>query len=201
MNLKDFLIKFFQWIKSPYIWRSNESKDTYYVAERPDTGTKIGFGVGSGGANHGIWSYVISKWIVHCNGTDVYVGNKKFVNRTVKYASGSATVNSAAQYDLCSITIPADSKYLILGHVHSSVSGSTILRAETYAKSGTPSKMYNAYGRGTINSGGGTNCWAYVVTSSSAAVTIGLRCYGYLTSSHTESGIIVGIPVFENGFL
>ena len=179
----------------------DDKKDVYFTSQRTDTGTKVGFGVGSGGKNHGVWSYVIGKWMIHSDGTDVFVNGKKFVNRPVKYASGSVTVNSAATYAICDVTLPAASKYLLVGHVHSSVSGSTILRSECYVKSGSVTRIYDAYGRGTISSGGGTNCWAYVETTASAAATVGLRCYGYLTSSHTETGYLVAIPLFENGFM
>lgn len=46
---------------------NSNATDTYYLAKRSDTGTSVGFGVGSGGYNHGIWSMPLNKWILVAN--------------------------------------------------------------------------------------------------------------------------------------
>lgn len=52
-----------------YIHKKEGEGDTYYVAERTDTGAKIGFGIGAGGTNHGIWSYKLNSWLLHADNT------------------------------------------------------------------------------------------------------------------------------------
>ena len=52
---------------------SKSSGDTYFRAIRSDTGTEVYFGVGSGGANHGVWSSKMNKWLVYSDGTNGYL--------------------------------------------------------------------------------------------------------------------------------
>lgn len=49
------------------------SGTTYYYAERSDTDVRIGFGVGTGGTNHGVYSYKLEGWLIYGNETDVFV--------------------------------------------------------------------------------------------------------------------------------
>lgn len=50
-------------------------EDTAYTQEREDTGTVVGFGIGSGGNNHGIWNGKLGKWIYKCDGSDITIGS------------------------------------------------------------------------------------------------------------------------------
>lgn len=52
---------------------SKASGDTYYYAERSDTDVSVGFGVGSGGINHGLYSWKLGGWMICGNATDVLV--------------------------------------------------------------------------------------------------------------------------------
>ena len=52
---------------------SRSAGDTYYYAQRTDTGNQIYFGIGSGGVNRGIYDQKLAKWIFHTDGTKVYV--------------------------------------------------------------------------------------------------------------------------------
>lgn len=52
------------------------SGDTYLYAERTDTDVEVGFGVGSGGTNHGIYSFKLGGWMIYGNDTDVYIRTK-----------------------------------------------------------------------------------------------------------------------------
>lgn len=66
------------------------SGDTYIHAKRSDTGTEVAFGVGSGGANHGIWSYKMNKWLVYSDGTNGYLnGNATNVTQKKSLSSKS----------------------------------------------------------------------------------------------------------------
>ena len=64
-----------------YVTKS--SGDTYFRAKRSDTGTEVMFGVGSGGANHGIYSMKMNKWLVYSDGTNGYL-NGNATNVTQK---------------------------------------------------------------------------------------------------------------------
>lgn len=44
---------------------------------RSDTNTRVGFIVGMGGTNHGIYSYKLNKWMVHSDGTHTYIDQRK----------------------------------------------------------------------------------------------------------------------------
>lgn len=50
-------------IKDPSVYGATNT-DTYYIAERTDTSTKMAIGIGSGGINHGIWSWTQGGWIL-----------------------------------------------------------------------------------------------------------------------------------------
>ncbi len=80
--------EFLQFHNAPYPFGTNEgvyrggfqsftisrpSGDTYYYAERTDTGNMIYFGIGSSGVNRGIYDRQLAKWIFHTDGTKVYV--------------------------------------------------------------------------------------------------------------------------------
>jgi uncharacterized repeat protein (TIGR02543 family) len=49
------------------------STDTYFIAKRTDTETRVGFGIGTGGVNHGIWSDPNGKWLIYGDGSDVFL--------------------------------------------------------------------------------------------------------------------------------
>lgn len=72
------------------------SGDTYYHAKRTDTDTEVYFGVGSGGVNHGIYSKKLDKWILHSDGTYVYI-NEINTNKLVPvllYDNSSGTTGT-----------------------------------------------------------------------------------------------------------
>ena len=52
---------------------SKASGDAYYYVERTDTGVRLGFGVGTSGINHGVYSYELGGWLIYGNATDVLV--------------------------------------------------------------------------------------------------------------------------------
>lgn len=72
------------------------SGDTYFVANRTDVGVKVGFGVGSGGTNHGVYSYKLSKWLVYGNASTVFVNGIQMDNTLFKYKSYSYAYTVAA---------------------------------------------------------------------------------------------------------
>lgn len=56
---------------------STTYKDCQYGAYRSDTNVACGFGIGYGGTNHGIWSVPLNTWMIHSDGSKVYIkGNR-----------------------------------------------------------------------------------------------------------------------------
>ena len=49
------------------------SGDAFHRVKRTDSGTEIAFGVGSGGINHGLWSYALNKWMIYGDASNVYL--------------------------------------------------------------------------------------------------------------------------------
>ena len=113
---------------------------------------------------------------------------------TVSTASGSATVNSAQFYNLCSVQLSPNSQYLVFGNVATNSGATFETIADFTVTAGSPVNWYDFYGRTTTGSGQGTQAIAWMQTGASA-VTLTLRCYGYNTTSHTETGRIVAIPL------
>lgn len=63
--------------KKVYLKDGTANTDVQYVAKRTDTNTQIWLGIGSGGVNHGVYSNKLDKWILHADGTGVYVNGIK----------------------------------------------------------------------------------------------------------------------------
>ena len=53
------------------IQKSSES--TYFITKRTDTDVQVGFGVGSGGTNHGIYSYTQEAWLIYGDAENNYI--------------------------------------------------------------------------------------------------------------------------------
>lgn len=116
-----------------------------------------------------------------------YVSNRQYI-----YKSGSATVNSNAWYNLCSATLPAQSgTWLILTNVRTN--NSTLFDIINDIQVSGTNSYITVSTRTRAPSGQGVPNWAFVHTKSNAAVTVTVRCYGYYTTSHTESGYLVAI--------
>lgn len=50
-----------------------ESTESMLQAIRTDTGTRVGVGVGTGGVNHGVYSYQVNKWLVYADAARTYL--------------------------------------------------------------------------------------------------------------------------------
>lgn len=73
------------------------SKDACFRATRSDTGVSVYMGVGSGGTNHGVYSYKLGKWIVYADGSNIYCnGTATNVTGTVALAHGGTGGTTAA---------------------------------------------------------------------------------------------------------
>lgn len=56
-----------------YIHNEKQNLDVIYVAERIDTNIKVGFGIGTDGINHGVWSYKLKKWMLYADEEEAYL--------------------------------------------------------------------------------------------------------------------------------
>lgn len=80
--------------------QSSANIEAQYKAVRTDTGTSVWVGVGSGGANHGVYSDKLNKWMVYSDGAGVYLNGsaeKLSVKRTINGTNfdGSANITTA----------------------------------------------------------------------------------------------------------
>ena len=112
-------------------------------------------------------------------------------------ASNSVNVSAGQEYEICTMTIPAYSRFLVLSRVGSSSGSEFQVGNNIKVKSGTASYFASAMTRSKCSSGQGVMNYALVFTTSQA-VTISLSCYGYYTTSHTESGGMYGISLGRN---
>lgn len=60
-----------------YLEREEADTDAIYVARRIDTDRDIGFGVGKGGYNRGIYDYTYDKWVLKIDESGIYVNDIK----------------------------------------------------------------------------------------------------------------------------
>jgi hypothetical protein len=73
------------------------NKDACFRATRSDTGVSVYMGVGSGGTNHGVYSYKLGKWIVYADGSNIYCnGTATNVTGTVAIGHGGTGATTAA---------------------------------------------------------------------------------------------------------
>lgn len=73
------------------------NKEASFRATRSDTDVSLYMGVGSGGTNHGLYSYKLAKWIVYADGSNVYCnGTATNVTGTVTVAHGGTGATTAA---------------------------------------------------------------------------------------------------------
>jgi hypothetical protein len=78
-------------VQSLWNYRIQQPKsgtNAYYTACRTDTGVEVNFGVGSGGTNHGVWSTKTSRWLIHSDGSSLYL------NETLNMTSRKTATNS-----------------------------------------------------------------------------------------------------------
>lgn len=58
------------------------NKDMMYYAQRDDTNVRVGFGVGAGGINHGVYSSKLGKWLVYGDDKEAHLnGNAESSSR------------------------------------------------------------------------------------------------------------------------
>lgn len=88
------------------------STDTWFKAERTDTGVAASVGVGSGGINHGVYSHKLNKWIVYADGSNVYINGVNVSSQTANKvlaspngSTGAAAFRALVAADLPTVTV------------------------------------------------------------------------------------------------
>ena len=107
--------------------------------------------------------------------------------------TGSVTVNANQNYNLCTITLEPNTEYMIYTNVKTN-NGNSLTLLNAIDINGTVKNQHGAEARVTTSSGQGVVNWRYVYTDNNTA-TATLRCYGYYTTSHTEEGRIIAVPI------
>lgn len=88
------------------ISRATANSDTYFITTRTDTGVQVGFGVGSGGTNHGVYSYKLNKWLIYGDASKVYVSGMNFTD-AASVRSSIGAVNRAGDTLTANFTLSA----------------------------------------------------------------------------------------------
>lgn len=122
------------------------------------------------------------------------IATTAFVNNAHQwiYARGQVTVTQAEYYTICSVELPANSRFLVMSWVKSNDSKSCQILNQLRIVSGggddggpsvsCPARTSTTNGAAAVAYG--------IYTVGSAAMRVELRCYGYDTATHTEDGRI-----------
>lgn len=116
--------------------------------------------------------------------------------RQVLTAWGEVTVAAAQSYTVTTLTLQPNTEYLVLGRVGSNQGGT--LTIGCFLSHSGATTWYGGDARTTTSSGQGVTNWRYAKTGNTTA-TVTLSCYGYYTTSHTENGHLVAIPLYNAG--
>lgn len=122
---------------------------------------------------------------------DPYVTNSDLGK--VISASGTVKAVKGQINKICSVTLPAGHKYLLLGSTGTTISVSSLMSAETRKISGNSSTIGPQTTRGTMDSGGGLVIWDYVETVTECVFYLG--GYGYSSAEYNYTGIFIAIQL------
>lgn len=94
----------------------NGSGNTYFAAERTDTGHQIQFGIGADGDNRGIWDESLGTWALYLDANNRLYIPQHAMARHDASTSGSISVPNAKDTSLCSVTVREAGMWLLIGH-------------------------------------------------------------------------------------
>lgn len=115
-------------------------------------------------------------------------------NKDVLMSSNSITVAAAQDYNITTLTLLPNTEYIVLGRVGSNQGGTLTIGCFMTVTGATTA--FGGDARTTTSSGQGVVNYRYVKTGNDNA-TVTLSCYGYYTTSHTESGHLVAFPIYN----
>ena len=121
-------------------------------------------------------------------------GTWENVKREALRATGSKTVNAAQNYTLCSVTLQPNTRYIVLGNVDTDSGSNFQIMATFTATASVAVESMLAPARVTTGSGQGCTAFLSIKTFGSTC-TVDLKSYGYYTTSHTERGRMIAIPL------
>lgn len=112
----------------------------------------------------------------------------------VSVRSKTVTVNAAQAYYTDTIELLENTSYILLSSTVGGQTADILTLSQVEVVTGTPAFIYNPPARTKSVSGQGVSSWAYIRTGSTK-VTVAGRCYGYYTTSHSETIRIAAYPV------
>lgn len=110
------------------------------------------------------------------------------------YAYGSHKITAGQAYNLASITLQPNTKYMVLAHESGSTGVTMTYICYIQTSGNEKSKFGEGSARTYVGSGGGVSTWQIIETGSTA-VTATVTCHGYNTDGHTEIGWIYAYPI------
>ena len=90
LKLKETISKILDWIHNPVLHNSVANTDTMLNAYRDDTGVGVGFGIGTCGVNHGVFSRQLNRWLIYADNDYTYIPNLQQIEST----SGNLSVGA-----------------------------------------------------------------------------------------------------------
>lgn len=145
------------------IAHSTANRESMYIARRADTENTIGFGIGTGGVNRGIYDYKLAKWIVQVNNSAGYFKGNADTATTLsqtlaadKGGTGETTLNAAANSLINSLTTgdsaPRDDDYYVSQVVGGGTTSTTYHRRPMV-------RLWNYIQSKLVTDGGTTRIW------------------------------------------
>jgi hypothetical protein len=162
--------------KRPVNLVNTKGNDAFYTATNTDTGTVVGFGVGSGGVNHGVWSDTLDKWLVYGDDTSVHLNGNAASADVANYYDAHTETASGTDANSVHEGMAKDSGLYLTGSYNDSATPETYGNIINMAGkgsgqlfcgwSGTDSTTGNLHYRSHRDtSTGGWGAWNQVYTS------------------------------------
>lgn len=118
----------------------NASGNTYFTAERTDTGNRTMFGIGAGGDNRGVWDESLGAWAWYLDANDRLHIPQWSMKRHDAQTSSAVSVANNANRSIVTLSVSGDEgdvvgMWLLIGHVkfQSNTSGRRVAGVTTSA--------------------------------------------------------------------
>ena len=132
--------------------------DTYITANASWANKRMGFGIGSGGSNRGIWDYSLNKWTFYTDGSVLYCNGNTNINGVAKATNGfwsrpSGEVGTATSANSCLLIKRASNSEAPNNGVVLEYGNSTNYKGQLFiGDNATQGIYYNGWSNGTRGS-------------------------------------------------
>lgn len=132
--------------------------DTYITANASWANKRMGFGIGSGGSNRGIWDYSLNKWTFYTDGSVLYCNGNTNINGVAKATNGfwsrpTGEVGTATSANSCLLIKRASSSEAPNNGVVLEFGNSTNYKGQLFiGDNATQGIYYNGWSNGTRGS-------------------------------------------------